>query len=184
MVGGGHIGSQLLVFPDRKVQGRYPVLDGDDQVVATIATTWTGSSFTAVDADGRPLCTGRAAMWGLSGRWTTTGPDGGPLLTVVKSVWRAQAVVTLASGGTLTVAGSVWKREFAVSDAAGRAVLAATPRTSALSLHPHDFAVRRHPDGLTVPEVVALVQSWRMARKSDDATAAGGAAAGVAATSG
>ena len=63
-------------------------------------------------------------------------------------------------------------------------MLAATPRTSALSLRPYDFAVRQSQGGFSLPEIVALVQIWRMVRKSEDAAAAGAVTAGVAATSG
>ena len=176
--------SDFLVFPDRKRHGRFPVRDADNRVVAEISTSWTGLSFVAVHGTGQPLCAGSAQAFGLSGRWRATGPDRAELLSVTKSWWRSRAELTLARGGTFTLRGSAWRRDFAVTDAADATVLAATPRTSALSLRPYDFAVHQMQGGFSVPEIVAVVQIWRLVRKSEDAGAAGAAAAGVAATSG
>jgi len=174
----------ILVFPDRKHQGRFPVRDADSRVVAEISTSWTGLSFSAVDGAGQPLCAGSVRALGLSGRWRATGPDRAELLSVTKSFWRSQAELRLARGGVSVLRGSAWRRDFAVTDADDATVLAATPRTSALSLRPYDFAVRQSQGGFSLPETVALVQIWRMVRKSEDAAAAGAVTAGVAATSG
>lgn len=166
-----------LVFPDRRQKGRFPVRDDDDQVVALISASWTGTSFAATDGDGQPLCAGATNWLGLSGRWQATGADGSPLLAVNKSFWRSSAEVTLQRGGSFVVRGSAWRRDFTVVDAFGETVLAAVPRTSALSFRPHDFAVQQVRPALRLPEIVALVQTWRMVRKSEDAAAAGGGAA-------
>lgn len=159
--------SDILVFPDRLRQRRFPVLDADGRVAAEIGASWTGLSFAAVDGAGQPLCAASAQALGLSGRWRATGPGGAALLSFTRSAWRSRAEVTLARGGVFVVRGSAWRRDFAVTDEASATVLAATPRTSALSLHPHDFAVQLRGGGYHLAEIVALIQIWRMVRKSE-----------------
>jgi hypothetical protein len=78
------------------------------------------------------------------------------------------------------VRGSAWRRDFIVTDVDGAPVLTAVPRTSAVSFRQHDYAVVQTRPVFQLPEIVALVQIWRMVRKNDAATASG--AAGVAAT--
>jgi hypothetical protein len=173
-----------LVFPDRKQRGRFPVHDEAGAVVALISTAWTSTSFTATDADLRPLCAGRAARWGLSGRWVATGPDGASLLELRKSTWRSSAELTLARGGTFAIHGSAWKRDFTITVVGSTdPVVSAVPRTKAMSLHPYDYSVQQHEPVLDLAELVAAVQLWRLVRKNDDA-AAGAAAATIAVTSG
>src|SRR4051812_32347048 len=122
-----------LVFPDRKQRGRFPVRDAAGALVALISTPWSGTSFTATDADLRPLCAGRAARWRLSGRWVATGPDGGPLLELRKSTWRSSAELTLARGGAFTIQGSAWKRDFTITAVGSISPLvSAVPRTKAM----------------------------------------------------
>ena len=167
----------VLVFPDRRERGRYTVRDGQGRTVARIATTWTGTTFTASDADGQPLCAAAARWLGLSGTWHATGPDGQRLLRVHASSLRRKATVTLPRGETLIVQGSVRRRDFTATDSAGRTLLTAVPRTSAMSFHPHDYAISQPRPALGLPELVALVQIWRMIRKAEsDATAASTAA--------
>ena len=168
-----------LTFADRVRKGRVPVRDANDAVVAEIVTSWTGTSFRAFDAEGGPLCSGTATWLGMSGRWEVTDGVGEPLLTLRKSPWRAQAELELARGGTFRVRGSTWRRGFAVLDAAGDVVLAAVPQSSALSFRAYAFGVQQTGGRLTLAEVVALVQVWRLLRKNEDAAAAGGAVAAV-----
>jgi hypothetical protein len=171
-----------LVFPDRKQRGRFPVHDAAGALVALISTPWTGTSFTATDADLRPLCAGRAARWGLSGRWVATGPDGAPLFELRKSTWRSSAELTLTRGGAFAIRGSAWKRDFTITRTGSTdPLVSAVPRTKALSLRPHDYAVQQLEPVLDLAELVAAVQIWRLVRKNDDATA-GATAATIAAT--
>jgi uncharacterized protein YxjI len=171
-----------LVFPDRRHRGTFPVRDGGGRLVARIATRWTGTAFTAADADGHPLCAASTGWFGLRGRWRATGPDGRPLLQVDRSLLRPRATLTLAAGARFAIHGSVWRRDFSITDAAGLPVLTAVPTTPALSLRPHDYAVAVVRPVLGLAEVVALVQIWRMAAKGDDS--AGGATATMAASAG
>ena len=64
-------------------------------------------------------------------------------------------------------------------------VLTALPQTSAMSFRPHDYVVKQTGTLLRLPEIVAIVQVWRMVKKNDSAAAIGAAtAAGAAAASG
>ncbi|MDP9100777.1 MAG: hypothetical protein M3N21_01300 [Actinomycetota bacterium] len=169
----------VLAFPDRRQDGSFPVRGVDGRVVARLSPRWTGSSFQAVDVAGAPLCAGSRLGWGLSGRWQVSGADGSALMSVSKGWWRPEARAALARGGDYVLRGSAWRRRFVVTDVAGSPVLTALPRTSALSMHPYDFAVEVNATGWSLAEVVGLVQTWRMARKSDDTAAAGSVAATV-----
>lgn len=162
------------MFTDRKHQGRFAVHDGDDRLVAQISTSWTGMSFAAVDGGGHRLCAGSARRLGLS--WRATGPDRADLLSLTKSLRRAQAEVALTRGGVFVLRGSTWRRDFAVTDGDGGTVLAVTAETSAVSLRPFDFAVRQRQPGLDLAEIVAMVQIWRMVRDGEDAAVAVGGA--------
>lgn len=167
-----------LRFPDRRRHGAYDVTDADG-VVARIAVGWTGRRFTVTDAQGAPLCAARTSWWRLPTQWHATGPDGRPLLTArMRGITRTSAEVHLERGGRFVVRGSVWRRDFRVTDEHGRLVLTAAPRSSALSLGPHDYAVHQAPGTFRLPEVVALVQIWRTTVEEESATAAGAAVAG------
>jgi hypothetical protein len=83
--------------------------------VAYISEKWTGTSFTATDASGDPLCAGSAGMGGLSRTWTATGSGGRPLLSVRTSWLGSKAAVTLERGGHYQLRGSAWRRDFAAS---------------------------------------------------------------------
>jgi hypothetical protein len=169
-----------LVFPDRRHRGRFPVRDDRGRLVAYIATSWTGTSFTATDADEHPVCAASQGWLGLSGRWRATGPDGEPLLEVSSGVLRPRAEVTLQRGGVFLLRGSAWRRDFIVTDPAGETVLGAVPRTPALSFRQHDYAVAQARPVFGLPEIVALVQIWRMVRKNEASAAAGSAATSTA----
>jgi hypothetical protein len=168
---------EVLLFPDRKQQGRFPVRDGAARVVAQIATSWTGMSFAAIDSTGEQLCAGSTRGLGLSGRWRATNSAGAWLLSVTKGFSRSAAELTLARGGVFVLRGSARRRDFAVTDVEARTVLAAAPLTSAWSLHPYDFAIEQGRD-FNLAEIVALVQIWRMLRNSEDAAAGVAVAAG------
>lgn len=65
------------------------------------------------------------------------------------------------------------RREFTVTDQDGRTVLTALPRTSVVSPHEHDYAVHQPTPGRPhQAEVIAIVQTWRMVKKSDVAVLA------------
>jgi hypothetical protein len=170
-----------LAFPDRRASGRFPVTDQAGAVVARIQPRWTGTGFVAVDADGAPLCAASVGWGGLSSTWRATGPDAAPLLSVTSRFLRSGASVRLERGGDLVVRGSAWRRDFTVTDDAGTPVLTAVPQTSALSFRPHDFVVQQTGTVLVLPEIVAIVQTWRMIKKNESAAAAGGVAAAGAA---
>jgi hypothetical protein len=86
---------------------------------------------------------------------------------------RNTATVQLARGGDLIVRGRPWRRDFVVLDPDGRMVLSAAPRTSPISLRQHDYAVHQsNPGTLNIAEVIAIVQVWRMVKKSDAAVLA------------
>ena len=159
---------EVLIFADRKHRGRFPVRDGDSRLIAEISTSWTGMSFTALDAAGHHLCAGSAHRLGLSG-WRATGPHGADLLSLTKSFRRAQAEVRLTRGGVFVLGGSTWRRDFTVTRADGRTVLALAPPPSARVAGAADFAVHEFEEGLDLAETVALVQIWRMVRNGEDA---------------
>ncbi len=170
-----------LAFPDRRASGRFPVTDQSGAVVARIHPSWTGTSFVAVDADRAVLCTARVPWGGLSSTWRATEPEAGSLLSVTSRFFRSEASVRLERGGDFVVRGSAWRRDFTVTDASGAVILTATPRTSALSFRPHDYALQQSGSVLRLPEVVAIVQIWRMTKKNESAAAAGAATAAGAA---
>jgi hypothetical protein len=71
------------------------------------------------------------------------------------------------------VRGSPWRRDFTVLGLDGRTVLSAAPRTSAVSPRQHDYAVHQPAPGTLSPaEVIAIVQVWRMMKRSDVAVLA------------
>ena len=175
----------LLAFPDRRENGHYPVTGATGAVVARIKPRWTSTSFVAVDADGAALCAGNATWGGLSPTWRATGADAGPLLAVTTKLFRSGATVRLESGAELVVRVSAWRRDFTVSDTSGVPVLTALPQTSAMSFRPHDYVVKQTGTLLGLPEIVAIVQVWRMVKKNESAAAVGAAtAAGAGAASG
>jgi hypothetical protein len=163
----------ILLFPDRRIDGAFPVTDSHGNPVARVSAARRGSRFTVTSVDRRPLCAGGASRWWLSGKWQVTDADGAPLLTVTATPLRNRASVRLARGGELTLRGSSWRRDFTLLDAAGRIVLSAAPRTSAISPRQHDYAVQQSiPPVLDLAEVIAVVQVWRMVKKSDVAVLA------------
>ena len=175
-------GSTVLLFPDRRRDGAFPVIDTDGLVVAHIAPTWSRSRFTATDGAGAPLCQGAAGALGISRVWRATGADGSPLVTIANAFFAARADVHLARGGSYKVRGGSWRRSFTVTTLEGVPVLEAMPRTSAISFHPHDYEVRVLQPAFELAEVVALVQTWRMVRTAEFAGAASGAAAAAVAS--
>ena len=175
-------GPSVLAVPDRKESGRFPVRHRDGRPAAHVSVKWTGTAFTATDADDEPLCAAAVGWGGLSSTWKATGPDGRPLLSVKKSWAGTRADVTLARGGTFVLRGSAWRRDFTVTDAQGATVLSAVPQTSALSFHPFHYAVEQARPVFDLAEVVALVQIWRLVKKQESAVAAAGAAGAIGAT--
>jgi uncharacterized protein YxjI len=165
-----------LVFADRRTAGAYPVTDPTGATVALIRSKIGGGRFVVEDTTGTTLCAGSAGWWGMSNLWRATGPAGEPLLEMRKDVLRARAAVRLARGADLVVHGSLWRRSFEVRDGDG-VVLSAMPQTSALSLRPYEYAVQQPSEDLTLAEMVAVVQIWRLLRKRDDASAAAGSTA-------
>ncbi len=91
-----------------------------------------------------------------------------PKLLTLKDI----ATVRLERGGTLVLRGNPWARDFTIRDGNDAVVLAAEPRTSPLSLHQYDYAVREVLSGvLLIPEMIAVVQIWRMIRPKTSAYA-------------
>ena len=168
-----------LRFTDRRDRGAFPVYDAAGLEVARIKTSRAGTRFNATDSNGALLCAGTAAWLGLSGVWRTSGPSGQPLLAVRKSPLRARAVAALERGSDVVMRGSVWKRDFQVTDASGAVILTALPSAASLSLQPHEFVIEQPEHILSLAEVVALVATWRLMRKSDNAATAGAAAIAV-----
>lgn len=165
---------EALGFPGRKQDGR-PVTGPDGRLLAAIRVSWTGTSFSAVDAAGDVLCAASVGLRGLSRTWVATGP-GRPLLSLRRR-GGSSADVTLVRGGAFRVQGSVWTRDVTVIGQDGATVVSAVPASSAWSFHPHDDAVRLVEPAFDLAELVALVQIWRTAKRND---AAGGAAAAMA----
>jgi hypothetical protein len=162
-----------LKFTDRRDRGAFPVYDAAGAEVARITTGRAGTRFKAMDSDGALLCEGAAGWLGLSGVWRTTGPARKPLLIVRKSPLRPRAVATLAHGADVVIRGSVWKRDFQVMGTTGAVLLTASPSAPSLSLQPHEYVIHQPKEVLTLAEVVALVASWRLIRKSENAAVAG-----------
>jgi len=173
-----------LLFPERRIHGAFPVTDAHGNPVARVTATWGGGRFSVTAGDGGPLCDGATSRWWLSGKWQVTDARGQPLLTVTAKPLRNTAAVHLTRGGDLIVRGSPWRPDFAVVDQNGRTVLSAAPRTSPVSPRQHDYAVHQSIPGTLHPaEVIAIVQVWRMVKKSDaavlTATTSTAAAAGA-----
>lgn len=164
---------EILVFPDRRIDGAFPVTDGHGNPIARVSAAWSGGRFTVTTIGGEPVCAGSTSRWWLSGRWQVSGADGTPLLAMTARPLRNAADVQLARGGDLTVRGSPWRRDFTVIDDRGRTVLSGVPRTPAVSSRQHDYAVHQPtPGALRLAEVIAIVQVWRMVKKSDTAVLA------------
>jgi uncharacterized protein YxjI len=168
-----------LRFTDRRDGGAFPVHDANGIEVARIKTGRAGTRFNATDNNGALLCAGVAGWLGLSGVWRMSGPGGQPLLTVRKSPLRARAVASLDRGDDLVIRGNVWKRDFQVTDAAGAVILTAVPSSASLSLQPHEYMIQQPEHVLGLAEVVSIVATWRLIRKSDNAALAGTAVTGV-----
>jgi hypothetical protein len=166
-------GPQSFVFPDCRERGTFPVRNSRGRAVARITASWTGTRFTVSTPDGQPLCAATTGWLGLSGNWQATRDDDGPLLQVRATLLRSAATVTLARGGTLLVRGSAWRRDFIVTDGTDRVVLTAAPRTSALSIHPQDYAVTLLQPVLDLTELIALVQIWRMVGRTETTSGSG-----------
>ena len=177
-------GTTTLLFPDRRTRGRYPVTDVRGSVVAQITAGWSMTRFTVADPSDRPLASAATGWAGLSRTWHATLADGGPLLTLTARVFRAGATAQLADGTVLTVRGSAWRRDFTVTAADGTPLLLASPRTPAVSLRAHSYAVTQPRPVLSLPTVVVLVQVWRTVRKAEGAAAGASAATAAAASSG
>ena len=162
-----------LLFPERRVQGAFPVTDAHGNPIARVTATWDGGRFCVTTIDGGPMCDGATSRWWLSGRWDVTDAQGRPLLTVTARPLRNTAAVHLARGSDLIMRGSPWRRDFAVLDQDGRTVLSAEPRTSPMSPRQYDYAVHQAiPGALDLAEMIAIVQVWRMVKKSDAAVLA------------
>ena len=162
-----------LFFPERRIDGAFPVTDAHGNPVARVTATWSGGRFSVTSIDRGQLCEGATSRWWLSGKWQVNDADGAPLLTVAAKPLRNSAVVHLARDGDLIVRGSPWRRDFTVADPQGRTVLSAAPRTSSVSPRQHDYAVHQStPGALRLAEVIAIVQVWRMVKKSDAAVLA------------
>lgn len=149
-----------LVFPDRKTQGWFPVTDARGRPVARITAAWTGGRFTVTDPDDHQLCRGWATTAGLSGYWKVVGAnDALMLLTVKVSLLRNRATVHLERGPQLVMRGNPWLTGFTVTDAAGREVLTGEHRQ-------HDYVVHAVDGPLLPAEALAVVQIWRIVRKT------------------
>ena len=149
-----------LVFPDHKVQGWFPVTDERGHPVARIKAAWTGGRFTVTAPDDKPLCRGWATTAGLSGVWKVVGAnDVLPLLTVKVGLLRNRSTIRLERGPQLVMRGNPWLTGFTVTDANGEAVLTAEHRH-------HDYVVHAADRSLLRPEVLAVVQVWRMVKKA------------------
>jgi hypothetical protein len=168
-----------LRFTDRRDCGAFPVYDAKGMEVARIKTGRAGTRFTATDGNGALLCSGVAGWLGLSGVWRISGPDGQPLLTVRKNPLRARAVASRERGQDVVIAGSVWKRDFQVTDAAGTLILTAVPSSASLTFQPHEYVIQQPQPVLGLAEIVAIVATWRLIRKSENAAVAGVAATGA-----
>jgi uncharacterized protein YxjI len=168
---------QKLTFPDRRRDRRFPVTDASGDTVARIATSWTGTSFSVEGKDGHLLCEASAGLLGLSSTWRAADSEGKPLLSLTRRLFSKAADVHLEGGGVYVLRGSAWKRDFVVTDERAQIVLSAVPRTPALSLRAHDYAVQQTSRVFQLDELIALVQIWRMAQKGDSSTTAANSAA-------
>ena len=170
-----------LLFPDRRIHGAFPVTDTHGNPVARVTATWSGGRFSVTTLDGGPMCDGATSRWWPTGKWQVTDAQGRPLLTVSAKPLRNTAAVHLARGRDLIMRGSPWRRDFAVLDEDGRTVLSAAPRTPPISPRQHDYAVHQSiPGTLNLAEMIAIVQVWRMVKKSDAAVLAATSTAAAA----
>lgn len=164
---------ETLLFPDRRIDGAFLVTDPEGNPVAKVTAAWSGGRFTVTSVDGGTLSEGVTSRWWLTGKWDVTDGDGAPLLTMTAKSLRNAAAVDLACGGRLVVSGSAWRRGFVVVDQDGHTVLSGAPRNAVLSPRQHNYAVQRPtPGALSLAEVIAIVQVWRMVKKSEVAVIA------------
>ncbi|SHF66672.1 hypothetical protein SAMN05443575_0587 [Jatrophihabitans endophyticus] len=165
---------EVIAFVDEKQDGVYPVLGTDGSPVAFVTVPWLSRKFEVAAPDGRALCAGRPAGFGME--YEVTGAGGATLLTVRASFWRGkQRVITRADGTELRLTGDSWpSRDWTVTDAADRIVLGIEATAGTWSFHPDAYAVRVGDPTLTLAEVVGIVQANRMLVKAARAGAGGG----------
>ena len=155
-----------LVFDGRKTAGEYQVCDSAGAVIASIKKTWTGTKYTVTAADGASMCS--TSRGGFFTKWTTVDPSGQTLVVLKPS--GTGGTVAFADGRTARIKGRWFANDWSLQDAVGAVLLAATPMKSGWSLWPRPWAVRSFDAKLTVAEIIAVVESHRLAveaRSSD-----------------
>ena len=148
-----------LVFEERKTSGQYKVCHSAGAVVASIKKSWTATTYTVTAADGAPMCS--TSRGGLFTTWTTVDPAGQTLLVFKPS--GTGGTVTFADGRTARIKGRWFADDWSLQDEVGAVLLAATPMKSAWSLWPRPWAVQSFDIKLTVAEIIAVVESHRLA---------------------
>ena len=163
-----------FVFPDHKNQGWFPITDAAGRPVARITAAWTGGRFYVTAPDDRALCRGWATTAGLRGYWKVVGAnDVVPLMTVQVGLLRNRSTIRLERGPELTMRGNPWLTGFTVTGADGQRVLTGEHRH-------HDYVVHAVDGSLLLPEVLAVVQIWRMVRKTAIAASAAATSSAIA----
>jgi len=153
---------ELLGFDERhRTGGGYPVLDGKARTLATVFPSFWFSRFAATDAQGEPLCRGKARL--ISG-WRAFRPDGKQLLLLRVGVPRR--LRTILRGGELECRsiGRILTKEWYLQALDGRTLLQAVPHTEK-SPFPPDVWVIRSDGTLSLAEAVSVVELHRLEYK-------------------
>jgi len=160
-----------LAFDDHREDGAF-LVHGPDGVVARIEVgVWNGRSFTATTPDGVPLCSGRSrgifSTW-----WDAVDPAGAPLVSLRRSGWGGSRTRVDLGGRAMTLHGSFSGRQWRLEDEREEVVLSSETTTGFFTFRPHAWEVQRHRDPLTLAQVVAVVQLFRLSQKAQAAAAA------------
>lgn len=150
-----------LGFDDRRIMdGSYAVYTPAGDTVASVSPSFWRSRFTASDASGQPLCSGKARL--VSG-WVAHDPQG-TLLAVVR-VRPFDHHHTTLRGGELDCRsiGRAFTPEWYLQASDGRNLLQAVPPIG--EVLPPDVWMVRGDGTLTLAETVAVVELHRLELK-------------------
>ena len=168
-----------LLFEPYKTSGVYPVRDGDGSPVAGIKKHWTGSSFQVIGASGALLCTADRGGF-FTTKWIVLDAANRSVLDV--RTYGKKGDVSFADGRVAHVKERFLSNEWAIVDAVGTTLVTVAPSGSAWSVGRRPWLAQLHVGGLTMLEVVSVVQIHRLDQQRRRNRRAAGA--GVAGTSG
>lgn len=153
---------EYLGFDEQhRTDNGYPVFDDESRTIATVSPSFWFSRFTAADAQGEPLCSGKARL--VSG-WRALRADGEQLMLLRVGV--PKRLRTILRDGELECrsVGRILTREWYLQTLDGRTLLQAVPHTEK-SRFPPDVWVVRSDGTLSIAEAVSVVELHRLEYK-------------------